>query len=268
MSEGLPLPSEQYTYEDLPSLRPQTLQQRREGIFLLCSGIFLGSLSVLNVLSVTRFLNMSFDILGYHIPFIVPVGVLPYPITFLCTDFISELYGKKRASQVVWMGFILNVWVLFILWLGGVLPGESPGSYDPNSIEGSRVNAFFTIRTLTFGAVVASMISYLFAQLVDVHIFHFWKRKTQGKHLWLRNNASTLVSQFVDTFSVILITHYYAQALYIDPSQSTFSQLWTYIYSGYVFKASCALVDTLPFYIGTQKLTRYLRLPPVHETPS
>ena len=91
-----------------------------------------------------------------------------------------------------------------------------------------------------FGAVAASMVAYMAAQLVDVHVFHFWKRKTGGKHLWLRNNGSTLVSQLVDTTAVILITHYYAGALPIDEGSPIGPQLMTFIASGYVFKVVAA----------------------------
>ena len=78
-----------------------------------------------------------------------------------------------------------------------------------------------TIRALSFGAVAASMIAYFAAQLIDVHVFHLVKRLTGGRMLWLRNNASTLVSQFVDTFAVITITHFYAKALPIDDTRAT-----------------------------------------------
>ena len=108
-----------------PVLHPieaNPLQARREVVFLVISGIFLGSLTMLNVLGLTRFIDLSFTLLGTEVPMPLAVGVLPYPITFLCTDLISELYGRKRASNVVWVGFVLNLWVAFILWLGGVLP--------------------------------------------------------------------------------------------------------------------------------------------------
>ena len=180
------------------------------------------------------------------------IGVLPYPITFLCTDFICELYGEKRASQVVWMGFFLNIWVLFIVWLGGVLPG----------FESKEADAFFTVRKLALGATFASMIAYLTAQFCDVRLFHFWKKKTNGKHLWLRNNGSTMISQLVDTSAVILITHYAADGLPIDDTLPVGGQLLTFITAGYVFKVVCALIDTGPFYLGVKVLGDYLQLGP------
>ncbi len=223
------------------------LRERRERVFLLLSGVFLGTLAMLNILGISRFIDLSFDLFGWRVPMVVAVGVLPYPVTFLCTDLISELYGRERANSVVWVGLFLNVWVMGILWLGGVLPGSDSPTYNE-------------VTTLAFGAVTASMVAYMTAQFCDVQLFHFWKRVTKGKHLWLRNNGSTLASQLVDTTAVILITHYYAHALPVDESQPIGAQLLTFIASGYVFKAFFAFLDTLPLYWCVARLRSYLHL--------
>ena len=110
---------------DKPTLDP-IIQRRRERVFLFLAGLFLGTLAMLNILGISRFIDFSFQIGPWTIPFVVAVGVLPYPVTFLCTDLISELYGRRRANLVVWVGLMLNAWVVFILWLGGVLPARVP----------------------------------------------------------------------------------------------------------------------------------------------
>lgn len=239
------------------------LRERRERVFFLFAALFIGSLAMLNILGISRFLNLSIEIGPWTIPFSIAVGVLPYPLTFLCTDFISELYGKKRAAFVVWMGLVVNLWVVLILWLGGILPGFE--ALDPSTgqilkDEAGRLPVFFEIRALTFGAVAASMIAYISAQFCDVFLFHFWKRLTKGRHLWLRNNGSTLISQLVDTTAVILITHFYARALPLEAGKDLWPQLLFFIVSGYAFKVVVALLDTLPFYLGVRWFTRYLRL--------
>lgn len=247
---------------------PVKIRQRRESVFLLLSGLFLGSLVMLNILGVSRFIDLSFSIGETEIPFILAVGVLPYPITFLCTDLISELYGKNRASKLVWVGLILNVWVVFILWLGGSL---NPPAGLENGMLSAELNSngeavipaeysFYHIRYLTFGATMASMIAYLTAQFCDVHIFHFLKRLTKGKHLWLRNNGSTLISQLVDSLAVILITYYYANTVPIDEDLPLFGQLMALILSSYVFKLTAALLDTLPFYWAVSFFKKYLQI--------
>lgn len=268
------LPSRQHAYDDLPPLDEATLYRRREGLFLIFAGLFLGTLAMLNILGITRFIKLFEIDLDPATPgatvFAVAVGVLPYPITFLCTDFISELYGKKRASQVVWVGLLINLWVVFILWLGGILPGFEERTPDGAILpdEAGRLPVFFEVRMLAFGAVTASMIAYLVAQFVDVYVFHFWKRLTRGKHLWLRNNGSTLVSQLVDTVCVILITHFFAHALPINEDASLWPQLLAFIATGYAFKFCAALLDTIPFILLAPALARYLRLPPPSHFPS
>ena len=105
--------------------RARLVEKRREHVFLLLSGLFLGTLAMLNILGVTRFLDLSFrlPLIGVEVPMLLAVGVLPYPITFLCTDFLSEFYGHRRANTVVLAGLLINLWVMFFLWLGCVLPG-------------------------------------------------------------------------------------------------------------------------------------------------
>jgi uncharacterized integral membrane protein (TIGR00697 family) len=247
--------------KELHPIEASALHARRERVYLVLAGLFLGTLTMLNILGITRFVDLSFTFLGFEIPMVVAVGVLPYPITFLCTDLISELYGKERATHLVWMGLGLNLWVVFILWLGGAMPPDV--ALDPATglpPVGTHGRVFFEVQHLAFGAVAASMVAYLAAQLCDVHVFHFWKRRTGGKHLWLRNNGSTLVSQLVDTTAVILITHYYAGALPMVDGAPVGPQLMTFIVAGYVFKATAAALDTLPFYLGVRWLEGYLEI--------
>ena len=241
------------------------LHERREQVFLVLAGLFVGSMTMLNILGVSRFLDLSFNVGGLEIPMSLAVGVLPYPITFLCTDFISEFYGRQRANMVVWVGLGLNAFVVLFMWLGGALPPAV--EFGPNGLPSPEAYdfAFFRMRQLTIGAVLASMVAYLAAQLCDVHLFHFWKRLTRGRHLWLRNNGSTLISQFVDTFAVITITHFYARALPIDAASALWPQLWIFIGSGYMFKLAIALLDTIPFYLGVGFLSRYLEIDPTQE---
>ncbi len=259
------MPSSQ-AKQTLHPIEASHLHARRERVFLVLAGLFLGSMTMLNILGTSRFIDMSFTVGGLKIPFALAVGVLPYPITFLCTDFISELYGRQRANFLVWVGFFLNVWVLFILWVAGWLP-PMPEMDAQSGLPATSdyAFAFYRVRQLTMGAVVASMAAYLAAQFCDVYLFHFWKRLTKGKHLWLRNNGSTLVSQFIDMFLVITITHFYAKGLPIDQTKPIWPQLWVYIGSGYVFKMIVALLDTIPFYIGVKFLSRYLQIDPTIE---
>jgi len=244
------------------SSKPQNIyERRREHVFILLSGVFMGSLAMLNILGITKLIDLSFTLGQYQIPFKVFIGVLPYPITFLCTDFISEFYGKDRATKVVWVGFILNLWVLFILWLGGVLPPVPtadavtglPPSNHPN-------RAFYEIRMLAFGATAASMLAYLTAQFVDVYVFHYLRKISKGRKLWLRNNGSTLTSQLVDSLAVVFITYYFTHAIIVPDGVGVQGYLLMLVMSNYVFKMLAALFDTIPFYLGSKWLQKYLNV--------
>ena len=116
------------------------MTSRSSKVFLLLAGLFLGSLTMLNILGTSRFIDFSFYIFGTQIPFVIAIGVLPYPITFLCTDLISELFGKKKANMVVWTGLILYLWVLFIVWIAGYIdaPDELIDGELPISINNGK----------------------------------------------------------------------------------------------------------------------------------
>ena len=106
-----------------------------------------------------------------------------------------RFYGKKRATQVVVAGIFASFFSLLIIFIANAVPATnwSPVGND----------MFSTVFGNTVLAVFASMMAYLFAQFIDIQIYHFWKKLTKGKHLWLRNNFSTWFSQFVDTFTVV-----------------------------------------------------------------
>jgi hypothetical protein len=243
------------------------LVERRERVFLVLAGTFLGAMVMLNIIGITRFVHIG--------PLALAVGVLPYPLTFLCTDLIGELYGRKRARDLVWVGLGLNLLVLAVLWLGHALPAVSPETQPPwqvlqlaepvalpdGTIVERQVELFQLIYGCTAGAVFASMIAYLAAQLCDVYLFHFWKRLTRGKHLWLRNNGSTVVSQLVDSVTVISITFGAAFAR----GEIAIREMMILMGSNYLFKLTAALVDTVPFYAGVRVLSRYLRIDPTEE---
>jgi uncharacterized integral membrane protein (TIGR00697 family) len=165
--------------------------------------------------------------------FELSVGILPYPITFLITDLISELFGRKRANQVVLAGLVASVFTYLIVIVADAVPAVG---YSPVSDE-----QFTNVFGRTGIAVLASMLAYLGAQFVDIRIFHFWKNLTNGKHLWLRNNFSTVFSQFIDTF-IVLILLCLAGAIPWD-------KFWMLLLNGFLFKVLVALLDTPIFYL-------------------
>ncbi|MEM6640057.1 MAG: queuosine precursor transporter, partial [Pseudomonadota bacterium] len=185
---------------------------------------------------------------------------------------ISELYGRRRANFLVTVGLGLNGFILACLWLGNALPSVAADTQAPwQTIQlaeaialpnGDRVNGsielFQLIYACTSGAVVASMLAYIAAQYCDVQLYHYLKKMTGGRHLWLRNNLSTLTSQLVDSLMVISVTF---GAAFLD-GRMTMAALGVLVASNYAFKMLAALVDTLPLYGLVHFLRRYLALPP------
>ena len=194
----------------------------KDQFYVILAGIFIASLVTCNLIA-NKFVTVD---LGFKV-FIVSAGILPYPLTFLVTDLISELYGQKKANLVVASGFIASMFVLLFLWLGAQF----------NSIPSSIVNdsIYNSVFQNAWRLIAASMVAYLFAQFIDVRIFHFWKKLTNGKHLWLRNNGSTVASQLVDTTLVICI-------LFVGVWES--GQIFSAIIDGWLFKMLMALIDT------------------------
>ncbi|MEH6582398.1 MAG: queuosine precursor transporter [Halioglobus sp.] len=248
----------------------EQLRERRERVFLVLAGTFLCAMTLLNVIGITRFIQLG--------PMALAVGVLPYPITFLCTDLICELYGKARANFLVSVGLGLNFFILFVLFLGDSIPSVDPDSMPPwqvlqlaapvslpnGDVVKDSVGLYQLIYATTSGAVFASMLAYIAAQYCDVQLFHFWKRVTKGKHLWIRNNFSTLMSQMVDSVMVITVT--FGAAFF--RGEMTFQVLLVLIGSNYLFKATVALLDTGPFYFAVYRLRKYMQLPANETTAS
>ncbi len=204
--------------------------KRYELLFMILSGIFLASLVIANSL-VFKFFDVELPFVGLAT---LSVGIIPYPVTFLCTDLISELYGRKRANMVVLAGFVISLYMVIILQIGRVVP--------VSHLQGPEIQDHYVA---VFGsstrAIFASMVAYLAAQFIDVRVYHFWKDLTDGKHLWLRNNFSTMLSQLVDTTAVVSI-------LFVGV-WATEDIVWA-IVCGYVFKILVAAVDTPFMYIG------------------
>lgn len=222
-------------------------QHKRDLLFLSLAGVFITSLVLGNIVGTTKFVTLfSFtmpDWLQAITPAIVrdgslytmsiPVGLLAYPFTFLVTDLISELFGRKKAQMVVWIGFFLNMYLLLLMSVGHWLPNTYGVSGGLNLYEG--VYSFVIANT------VSSMIAYLVAQSVDVRLFHFWKRVTKGKYLWVRNNGSTMFSQLIDSSTILSILYFSGN---LGDNITTLGTLLILIINSYLFKFFFALFDT------------------------
>ena len=199
-------------------------------IYLILGALFVASLVASNLIFQKFF---YWDFFGLY-RFEISVGILPYPITFLITDIISEVYGKRKANQIVTAGIFASFFSMLIVYVSGIVPATE---WSP--INDTLFNKVFGATAI---AVLASMLAYLFAQYIDIQIFHFWKRLTKGKHLWLRNNFSTFLSKFIDTFTVLFLLCSFGKIEW-----KLFSQL---LLSGFLFKILVAALDTPFLYLA------------------
>jgi uncharacterized integral membrane protein (TIGR00697 family) len=201
----------------------QSMNDFQERLYLIFAGIFIASLVACNLIF-QKFFTWNF--LG--LTFELSVGIIAYPVTFLVTDLISELYGKKRANQVVISGFCASVFTTLLIFIS-----MNATAADWSPVDSTTFNKVFGLSAPAF---LASMMAYLTAQFIDVRIFHFWKRLTKGKHLWLRNNASTMFSQLVDTSMVLIIL--------CSAGAIGWERFGSLLLMGWFFKVLVALIDT------------------------
>ena len=208
---------------------------RYENIYLGLAALFITSLVACNLIF------QKFFVLDIPLPggatyrFEQSVGILAYPFTFLVTDILSEAYGAKRANHVVSAGLVASIFVLVLIEVADTVPSTSFGIGD---------HVFHQVFAVSKIGIFASMCAYLSAQFLDIRIFYLWRKKTKGRHLWLRNNASTFLSQIVDTSIVLLI---YAV---FEVAGIQWSRLSDLILSGVLFKWCFAVFDTPLFYFA------------------
>lgn len=209
-------------------------------IYLILGALFISSLVVSNLIFQKFF---YWDFFGVY-TFEISVGILPYPITFLITDIISEIFGKKKANQIVTVGIFASFFSLLIVSASSYVPATA---WSP--INDDIFNQVFGATAI---AVFASMIAYLFAQYIDIQVFHFWKRLTKGKHLWLRNNFSTFSSQLIDTLTVLLLLCSFGIL--------EWDRFGVLLLNGFLFKTLVAALDTPILYLAVYILRRRFKL--------
>ena len=221
-----------------------------ESLYLILASIFITSLVSCNLIFQKFFqIDIWLPFIGQY-TFEQSVGLLAYPVTFLVTDIISEVYGQKKANRVVTSGLIASIFMLILVTISDSIQSAEFGignifAYNPAT--GQEENIFHIVFGLSSAAVFASMVAYLFAQFIDVRIFHFWKRLTNGKHLWLRNNASTVLSQCIDTLLVLFLLCYC--------SVIPWDKFIPYFINGFLFKVFFAAFDT-PIIYGLTYIIR------------
>lgn len=209
-------------------------------VYLFLGGLFVAFLVLCNLIA-NKFI--SINLFFRSSPFIISCGILPYPLTFLITDLLSEFYGRRKTTLVIFTGFVASILIILFLFLANSIPAVN---FSP--VNDSSFNQVFGN---SWRVISASMTAYLMAQLVDVNLYEFWRKLTKGKYLWIRNNGSTIISQLVDTVLVVLVLF-----IGVLPGQ----EMLNLITDGWLFKIFCALIDTPIIYGCVYLLRKYFNL--------
>ncbi len=219
-------------------------EERRATALVVLASLFVASLTASNYLASKL---TAFTLFGLQLA--VPAAVVAYALTFAFTDIISEVYGKKAAGRVVAAGFLAQLLVLAYNALAVKLP-HAP--FSPTTPE--------AYRSVVWGGaqiILASLTAYIISQTHDVWAFHWWKEKTGGRWLWLRNNASTMASQLIDTVIFITLAFNVIPSL-LGGQPLPLNVVANIILGQYIVKVLIALADTPLVYLGVALTRNYI----------
>lgn len=246
-----------------PSARREASQAgrfpRHEAAYALCAALFVVVLVLTNIIGTKLFVifpNGGPSFLFDGGPWTLTSGILTYPITFLLTDLVSELWGRKRANFMVFMGFGMSVFMLGLLQMAVALPPSPIWNLPELGIPDSDAMQLAFRGTFTNPGILlfASMLAYLVAQLFDVRLYHFWWKVTGGRWMFVRNNGSTMISQLVDTIIVNGIFLHFGLGLEAD-------MIVQIIVAVYLCKVLLAWIDTPFIYLTVGLMERFLGIP-------
>ena len=228
-------------------------KKKLHNIFLVLSGLFITNAIIAEILG-TKIFDVSIIK-----DFSLSVGVVIWPVVFITTDILNEYFGKKGVKKVSYFTILLIVYVFIIIFLSTKL---TPNSYwlDVNKFDnlGNAFNidyAYNTIFMQSIGIIIGSIFAFLIAQLLDVFIFQKIKKLTKGKLIWLRATGSTLFSQFIDSFVVLIIAFYY---LAPEGKEWSIDQVLNVGIDNYTFKFFVAISITPLIYLAHFLIDMYL----------
>jgi uncharacterized integral membrane protein (TIGR00697 family) len=221
---------------------------RREWLFVFLAGFFITNAVTAELIS-NKLIDVpiTFSFFGTELgPFVTVVGVLPWPLVFICTDLINEFYGKKAIRRLSWITAALISYCFIMVTVALAIPANT--AISPNTANDFEF-------TKVFGqsqwVIVGSVCAFMFSQLLDATLFAWIKQKTGNKHIWLRSTGSTVVSQLIDSYIVIYIG-------FILPGTLPVSAFWEIAPTNYFLKLIIAILLTPMIYLGHYAVRRYL----------
>lgn len=209
-------------------------QSNKDVIYVVLAGIFITNAVVAELIG-GKLIDVG--------PAVVSIGILPWPVVFITTDLINEYFGEKGVRKLSVITACLIAYTFIVLFFAMKIP-----SSGISSVSTTQFNAVFGQSQLI---IVGSIVAFLVSQLIDVSIFHFFKRRTGDRKIWLRSTGSTVISQLFDSFIVLGI------AFWIPGIMDT----KTYVLSamtGYSVKLAVAVLMTPMIYLGHNIIDKYI----------
>ena len=209
-------------------------KSKKDTVYVVLAGIFITNAVVAELIG-GKLIDVG--------PAVMSIGILPWPIVFVTTDLINEYFGEKGVRRLSVITASLIAYTFFVLYFAMKIP-----STGISSVSTSQFNAVFGQSQLI---IVGSIIAFLVSQLIDVSIFHFFKRRTGDKMIWLRSTGSTVISQLFDSFIVLGIAFWLPG---IMDTKTFFLSAMT----GYTVKLVIAVLMTPLIYLGHSMIEKYI----------
>ena len=209
-------------------------QSRRQTVYVILAGIFITN-AILAEMIGGKLIDVG--------PAVMSIGILPWPVVFVSTDLINEYFGEKGVRKLSYITASLIAYTFIVLFFAMKIP-----STGISTVSTQQFNAVFGQSQLI---IVGSITAFIISQLIDVSIFHFFKRKTGHKHIWLRSTGSTVISQLFDSFIVLGIAFWIPGIM--DTKTFIFSAM-----TGYSVKLGIAVLMTPAIYLGHNLIDKYI----------
>ena len=211
-------------------------KSKKELVFIILAGIFITN-------------AVTAELIGGKLiqigPFVMSIGILPWPVVFLTTDLINDYFGKEGVKKLSYITAALIAYSFILLFLAMTIPaatGISP-------VDDEQFKAVFG---QSMWIIVGSIIAFLFSQLIDVYVFSYFKKKTGNKKIWLRATGSTIISQLFDSFIVLGIAFWLPGKINTETFVSS-------ALTGYTFKLGTAVLLTPIIYLGHYWIQKYIK---------
>ncbi len=236
---------------------------RKQQLYLMLSAIFLTNAIVAEFAGVKIFsLEKLLGLMPAQLPFFggqkldfnLSVGVVIWPLVFIVSDLINEYFGREGVRKISFITAGMIAWAFLIVLAGTGLPPADfwlgLNNTDPSGNSFDINYAYTSIFRAGMGIIIGSLAAFLVSQLIDAYAFHYLKRLTGSKKLWLRATGSTVISQLIDSFVILFIAFYLL-------GNWSFDQVLKVGLVQYTYKVGLAILLTPLIYMAHWLIDRY-----------